>query len=470
MSDSENIIDGSVSADEIQQEKKASKKIWRMVSLSFYGLGSSFVIVFLTSQLKEYMQFGLGLVESDAQTTFVITAALGTTAYIISAVIGGSFSDGLRTRFGNRLPVVMIGATLASSMYIIAPFLITSENAFFLIPSIYIFIYFGLGIAVSPLYALISELFNREERAWVGLVNAGMDTIGTTFGLVLLGDVITDYTTIWIVAGCTLFFFSLLTFIFIPKTNPSSPRDGSTVENLKSTPRYLLKISGGDMWKMFIVQMIWGIATFTISLNLLNFLKASSTSSNPGLGLSSQGASFTLLLIGVAGALSGIPIGILIQLIGKVKSAIIGTGIFAMFSVLLSSQTVWNSDFVILVFIVGGIGTTIITTVTVALPSDLVPKGKEGQFMGIYLLANGAPKPIFLVLGVNWNYSQLFLVNGILLVVAIVALFGIQYEKMIDSEYKRIYERYLMIKGFVLDRIDIATEKLEEQIDFERIR
>lgn len=125
MVDTENIAEGTISTEEIQQQKKVTKVIWRMVSLAFYSLGASFVAVFLTSQLKLYLTEELLIPDVDAQGLFLLTAAVGTTVYIIAAVIGGSISDGLRTRFGNRLPIVILGAAMASIMYIIAPYFIT---------------------------------------------------------------------------------------------------------------------------------------------------------------------------------------------------------------------------------------------------------------------------------------------------------------------------------------------------------
>ena len=47
---------------------------------------------------------------------------------------------------------------------------------------------------------------------------------------------------------------------------------------------------------------------------------------------------------------------------------------------------------------------------------------------------------------------------------------GIQYEKMIDTEYRRFYERYLVLRGFVLDTLESAVDKLGDQIDFVRIK
>ena len=450
---------GTVSAISIQLQSKRMKTISIMLSVGLYSAGTSFIAYFLISHMRNYIAT-FGLPADDASSIFTFTAALAIFIKIISAVIGGSISDDLRGKFGNRLPLILGGAVFAGIIYFIGPFMISGDNIYLTLPLFYGLIAIGLGFTVSPQQALISELFNKEERGWAGLVFAGMDTIGTVLGMIILDSLTDDYTMLWGVTGIGLIIFATLTFIFTPKTNPAFPPD-DTIKDILRTPEYLLKLGSGDMWKVFIVQMIWGTAIYTVTLNFKNFLETNifATTSD-----ATAEANLVLLVLGVAAGLSGIPIGFIIQKLGKIKSSMIGTACYAVFALLLTLDFT-TADTIYFVAIFGAFGSMFITTLSIALPSDIVPKGKEGQFMGIFILANGLPRGIFLLIGKDWDYAETFIAVGLLLVLAIFILIGIQYEKMIDSEYRKFYERYIVMKGFVLDTLEDAVEVLKETAD-----
>jgi len=448
---------GTVSALSVQLKSKKTRVIINMLGVASYSAGIAFISFFLISHFRKYIE-SLDYTADVARSIFSTTAAIGMLVFIVSAIVGGSISDDIRSRWGNRLPMILGGAFFAGIVYLISPYLLTYNNAPILLPILYGLIRMGNGFAIAPQQALLSELFTREQRGWGGLVIAAMGTVGTLMGMLVLDNLTEQYILMWGVTGLGLILFATITFLLTPKTNPAFEPD-STFQDLLKTPQYLLKLGSGDMWKMFIVQMIWGTALYSITLHFKNFLD--SNIFNYDLAESN----LVILIMGSVGAVVGIPIGITIQKLGKIKSSILGTGIYATFVILLTQQFTWNTNFIYILSIMGGIGAMFITTLTIALPADLVPKGKEGQFMGIYIFANGLPRALFLLIGSDWDYVQLFWAVGILLLLSIILLLGIQYEDMVDAEYKKFYGRYLRFKGIMFETLEKAIDNIEHTVN-----
>jgi MFS family permease len=106
----------------------------------------------------------------------------------------------------------------------------------------------------------------------------------------------------------------------------------------------------------------------------------------------------------------------------------------------------------IIVVAIEGFGAVFVESVRVSLPADLVPEGKEAQFMGINKFGATWTQPIVALLGgfilsafSSWEYSAtaiMFVFVGIATLIATILLFLISYEKMVRDEYEKFYKRY----------------------------
>ncbi|MFW9992049.1 MAG: MFS transporter [Candidatus Odinarchaeota archaeon] len=446
------------------REKKRNPIITVFIacSIAIYTIGTSFAGFFLLMVMQPYF-VSLGLSESQATATQNL-CAFGSIAFLISIIVGGSISDDIRSRFGNRLPMVLLGGTIAGLSHIIAPFIL-SKNTILLAPVLYIIFYIGAGFAYSPLLALLSELFTKEERVWAGMVIGAVAVIGTAIASVVLTSGSIDYIQKWLITGVALVAGAIITFILTPKTNPDFPPD-ETIADIIRTPIYLFKLGGGrNFLIMFFVQALWGASIYVINLNMRPFLIGKVTE---------QQVVAIMFMVGIGGVIFAVPVGIIINKLGKTKGALVGTLILALYTLML--MVFDQFEVLLIVAIMGGIGTVFIQTVAIALPADIVPEGKEGQFMGIFTFAKNFPEPLMAAVSIGVITSggaleSLFFIVVILLIVAGFLLLGLNYENMLEEEYTRWYKRYLEFRGLVkftigkgIAKIDSSTSLLKNKI------
>jgi len=149
--------------DEILQKKPKSKVklIYTVIAISLFFAAFNLTIFYKTILLSLFLcspnVFSCDTNPSQsgiANAMNLIIVVSSTIAFMIALVVRGAICDDIRSRFGNRAPMILLGAIIA-----------------------------GLGFALAPDYALISELFTKEERGWVGLGFAGIGLGRTLIGI-----------------------------------------------------------------------------------------------------------------------------------------------------------------------------------------------------------------------------------------------------------------------------------------------
>ncbi|MFX0125204.1 MAG: MFS transporter [Candidatus Hodarchaeota archaeon] len=463
------------------RERFLSQKIRNIIALGVFGTANAVIAAFIIAYFNlRYLQDFLKLSSELAETIFSYSIAAGSVGFLGTVIIGGAFSDDYRSKYGARAPYILGGCILAGIMLLLTPIFAGTANEdlmIILFPLCFFLIYVGLGLASSPNGALLSELFTKEQRGWVGLVLAGFTILGSLIGLVffdLFTTLLLDLGNAFqlsFLAEFGLFLFpaliiiisGILVFILVEKANPPYPPIDSPITDILQTPRYLLNFSGSDFGKLFFVQSFWGFASEAVSLYLIIHLIAA--------GLPKDDAPIALLITGLVAATMAIPAGLFIQKFGKVKTAIVGSLIYSVFCFLLAGIEIGNYYNIFLVIAaIGGFGAVFIESVRASLPADLVPEGKEAQFMGINKFGSLWTQPFVAILGgflltllIDWAYSftaVMFLLAGLASLIATILLFFISYEKMVRDEYRKFYKRYLVAKGFVEEKLNGIIESI----------
>jgi MFS family permease len=463
------------------RERFLSQKVRNIFALGVFGTANAVIVAFIIAYFNlRYLQEFLELSSELAETIFSYSIAAGSIGFLGTVIVGGAFSDDYRSKYGARAPYILGGSLLAGIMLLLTPIFAGTANEdlmIILFPLCFFLIYVGLGLASSPHGALLSELFTKEQRGWVGLVLAGFTILGSLIGLVFF-DIFTtllldlgNVLQLAFLAEFGLFLFpaliiivsGVLVFILVEKANPPYPPIDSPITDILQTPRYLLNFSGSDFGKMFFVQSFWGFASESVALYLIIHLVSA--------GLPEGDAPIALLVTGLVSAAMAIPAGLFIQKVGKVKTAIVGSLIYSIFCFLLAGIEIGNYYQIFLVIAaIGGFGAVFIEAVRASLPADLVPEGKEAQFMGINKFGSLWTQPFVAILGgflltfmIDWEYSFtaiMFFLAGLASLIATVLLFFISYEKMVRDEYMKFYKRYLAARGFVEEKLNGVLEAI----------
>jgi MFS family permease len=255
----------------------------------------------------------------------------------------------------------------------------------------------------------------------------------------------------------------------VEKANPTFPPIDDTLTDIILTPRYLVSFGGSDFTKMLIVQSMWGFAFGVASLYLIPHLQTEAGIA--ALGAGNEG--IVLIITGIVAGLMAIPAGIIIKKLGKIKTAMVGSFIYGIYCVGFAFMEVGNYyNLILLLSAIAGFGAVFIESVRLSLPADLVPEGKEAQFMGINKFASAWTQPLVSFVGAqvliifatslggNSPTLIIFMLAGVASFLATGVLFLIKYEKMIVDEYHKFYKRYITAKGFLEHKLDEIVDRV----------
>ena len=365
---------------------------------------------------------------------------------IFFLIIAGTLSDHFKTPIGSRIPISMFGLLLMVGFYFLGSFdfILNSSTYFFVLPLMYCMIGIGSAFATAPGYALVVDLFKKQERGWAGMGIALFSAIGTLLGIIaqtIKGIPLEDF---FIITSILLFVIVIISTSILPKLNPDIQPKNSFLNDLRNTPAYLFNLekiheeargplTRSDIFlKLLFIQMFMGASVYIIAIYAPLFLVLLNDSSSgyvvgldPGLAL---------ILLGVFGVIFAGPIGIIIKYIGKTRTAMGGTSVFALGCILLAQNVMWTyNGFVIILMILGGSG-VIVSIMTVALPADKVPESNAGQFMGIFTVASMLILPLItfitavifqLILDPFLGFQLLFYSMAVLQVVVLILLYSL---------------------------------------------
>ncbi|MCK4848036.1 MAG: MFS transporter, partial [Candidatus Heimdallarchaeota archaeon] len=317
----------------LRGEKTLSQKQRNMIALGLYGFASALVIsLIIVYYTNWYLRGILEMSDTLASTIFSYSTAAGSIGMLLAVIIGGAYSDDFRSKYGNRAPFMLAGTLIAGFMLFLIPVIATIFPRDFLIvlfPLAFFIAYGGLGLGSSPTNALLSELFTKEQRGWVGLVIAGFTTLGSFVGIVGLKAVAeTLYATaMFPFTGAVVILVGITIFFLVEKANPPFDPIDDTIEDIIKTPQYLINFGGNDFGKMMIVQSLWGFAVASVSLFMIIHL--STDAATTALGKGNEG--IVLIVIGIVAAIMAIPAGFAIKKFGKVNTALAGSIFYGLY-------------------------------------------------------------------------------------------------------------------------------------------
>ncbi len=444
----------------LRGEKTLSQKNRNVIAIGLYGFASALIIsLIIVYYTNWYLRGILEMSKTLANTIFGYSTAAGSVGMLLAVIVGGAYSDDFRSKYGARAPFMLAGTLIAGFMLFLIPVIATIFPRDFLIvlfPLAFFVAYGGLGLGSSPTNALLSELFTKEQRGWVGLVIAGFTTLGSFIGIVGLKTVAeTLYATaMFPFTGAVVILIGIIIFFLVEKVNPPFDPIDDTIEDIIRTPQYLVSFGGKDFGKMMIVQSLWGFAVASVSLFMIMHL--STDAAVAALGKGNEG--MVLIVIGIVAAIMAIPAGFAIKKFGKVNTALAGSIFYGLYCFIFGSIEVGGYfDLLLPIAALGGLGAILIESVRISLPADLVPEGKEAQFMGMNKFASTWTQPVVAMLGAQIivmfanEYPTMIIFNfaGIAAILASFVLFMINYEKMLKEEYHNFYKRYVYAKGII---------------------
>ncbi|MHA2075593.1 MAG: MFS transporter [Candidatus Hodarchaeales archaeon] len=445
------------------------------IAIGLYAfVGSLILALILTHYNILYLQGYLGIDKTESDIIFSYSTGAGAVGLLLAAIVGGAVSDDYRSKYGARAPFILLGCVLTGIMLFLTPIfgkITPTDSRIVILPICFFLMYVGLGLGNSPNAALLSELFTKEQRGWMGLIIALFATVGTFLGVIILKGIndLTNAYVMFVFTGIIAVIGGIFIFFLVEKANPTFPPIDDTITDIISTPRYLISFGGSDFTKMLIVQSLWGFSFGVASLYLIPHIQTEAGIAFLGAG--NEG--LVLIITGIVAGIMAIPAGLIIKRLGKIKTAMVGSFIYGIFCVGFAFMEVGNYySLIFFLSAIAGFGAVFIESVRLSLPADLVPEGKEAQFMGINKFASTWTQPLVSLIGAqvlilfatslggNSPTLIIFLLAGVSSFLATGVLFLIKYEKMIMEEYHKFYQRYRTAKAILEDKLDDLVDRV----------
>ncbi len=383
----------------------------------------------------------------QSETTISLLLSCSLIALCLGVLIGGIISDNLKTKFGGRAPTILLGSIIAALLLVIIPifteFLINSNTQFYLVLLVMISLHVSIGIAYAPWLALVPELFTKKQRTTAALVITILSAIGAAIATISFSLLVDNnlHWLVWIITGVLIGISGVLTAIFIPKSMVAKKEKISLLK-LLTLSREVLQSDKRKWILLLFVSSLWAFGTHIVETGMIDSL-------TERFNVSETKASFASnILMGVYIAIMILPLLWLGKKMGKVKSSILASLFYGTFCLLLALMKNFSSIYCIV--IVGGIGNILISTYQIALPADVVPKGFEARFLGLFFVFGTATKPLAtfvhgliiegnvtkITLNPFGGYPWLFLIAAIVILCSTILLLFLKKKKeeLIDDK------------------------------------
>jgi maltose/moltooligosaccharide transporter len=358
------------------------------------------------------------------ESAFFIGIVIGITMLlgIIIPPIIGTISDNTWTRFGRRIIFMIIFVPLTVVMLLILSVIgvqigggLDPLNIFILFAFCITLLYIFLNMWNSTYSALLPDLTEPAERGETSGYMQAFNILGTILAFATAAAVWeTNHTLTFVIFAVVIIISSSITILTIEEKKSVKPREK---EPLKSIVKDFVKEK--EFVKFMITSMFWWFAIGTLQPFFVLFAKNT-------LGLPESSALifmgvFTVVLVACA-----VPAGIFADKIGKKR--ILSTGVLVAAIGLGIGAFTSNITLIYLAMGLTGLGFGVIIVLNFALTADLLPKGKEGKFMGLGNIFYAAPQMIaaplvgFLISTFNNNYQLIFYVTPVSLIIGFVLL------------------------------------------------
>ncbi len=334
----------------------------------------------------------------------------------------GLKSDKISTRFGKRMPFIMVGMPLATL------FLVLLANYHNLATLLVFLVLMNLSMSVfrSPVIALMPDLTYSEHRSKANSVINLMGGIGAViayFAGSLLWDKSQKYPFYLAAALMAVSFFVLYTFI-------KEKRDVTGYESSSGRVKIgLLEGLRASGNAKNVIYLLLAICTWFIGYQGVEaFLTLYGVNL---LGLKTSVAAMSFTFISLSFLLFAFPAGIMGAKFGKKKTIIAGVaGIIISFAVLALLR---NLLAVRAVLVVTGFFWALININSYPFVADMAPEGQTGVYTGLYYLASSVAAivspPLLGALIDTAGYAYMFAYASVCFVLALVFILKVKEVK-----------------------------------------
>ena len=375
-----------------EQEEKLNIKQTFIIGLAFFTTGISWSLynTQVSQQLDNYF--------TGVLIAGIIVGALMTLDNLVGVIIQpimGSLSDNTRTKYGRRMPYIIVGVILSAIFFSLIPTGFPPTGSLGLL-IVWMFLFsISMGSYRSQAVALMPDFVRPVHRSKANAVINIMGGIGAIVAYTM--SLVSDYiglqvtfiiaSVIMIAALIVLFFkidenkaFSYKLLLEVEAKEGEKTKEKKEKIGLLSSIKDILREQ--DKSTIFMLLTIFCLFLTHNGLEALFSIYAGS-GANGVLGLSRGFAGFLFNFVAIPFIIAAFPLSLLAPKIGRRLCIKIGLAI--MFAALLIGFAVQTTTVTMIILVSYGIGYALVNVNTIVIIWELAPSAKKiGTYTGLY--------------------------------------------------------------------------------------
>jgi len=412
----------------VQEPKNEMRWLYVLaIGLGFFTTGISW------SVYNSYLpaEFLPTFIVGDLQNTIIgaIMVLDNILAVLIQPYIGAK-SDSTRTRWGRRMPYIMIGTPLAAALFTLVAY---GWAVFGLWLMLAVITAFNISMAFyrAPVVSLMPDLVSSEHRTKAnGIINL-MGGIGAIYAFAIasqifkinspalgvflgvsgeqVGPILTFLSTSIIMVVAVVILFIVIKEPEVPPVDAEKPREIGIIEAFREVSFSEDKSAAAILGAIF----MWFFGYNAIETWFTKY-------GNEILGFAVEDASFLLTGIALSFVIFAVPAGLLAERLGRRNTILLGLIIMH-----VSLVALWfSTDYTAILGILGvaGIGWAFVNVNSIVIMWELLGKARLGAGTGLYYAASmGAAIVGPFVMGIIFDLTSISLLFPASLVFFIIA-------------------------------------------------
>lgn len=287
----------------------------------------------------------------------------------------GFLSDRTRTRFGRRIPYLMIGAPIAAIFFALIPVFHVVARAFPLLMGATILMNIAMAIFRTPTVALMPDITPSPLRSKAnGIINF-MGGLGTTAAFLGGAFLYRMNRGLPFYVGAALMLLATAIVVLVIHEPQSHGEKQEEQPGVLSTVRDIITSSEKSALFIFLAIFTWFIGYNAIETFWTTYGKEF-------LGIAESSAAAMLTFVSGAFLLFALPAGFVATRFGRKRTIL--TGLVTMIVFILGGYFVTNLMYLRVMLILAGIAWALININSFPMVSDIAPPGKIGSYTGLY--------------------------------------------------------------------------------------
>jgi Na+/melibiose symporter-like transporter len=381
-----------------------------LLGFGFFAISLTWSVynAFMPKILSDY-------ISSSALIGFIMTFDNYFALFLQPAV--GMYSDRLNTKYGRRMPFLMVGMPLAALFTFLIPFHQT------LIILIFFIICMNLSMSIfrSPVIALMPDLTRVEHRSKANSVINFMGGIGALIAF-FIGSILWDMNEgfPFYLAGTLMIISFIILFHFIKEKRDVLDYENAE-EKVDLKVGFRSAIQNKNALFLLLAILCWFIGFNGIETFFTRYGEVY-------LGIKVSAASFSFAFISLAFLIFAIPAGFIGTKIGKKRSIIIGiVGIMLGFLVLFFIKDLIT---IRILFLIMGCFWALVNINSYPFLAEMAPIGFIGTYTGLYYLfasiANIVSPPLLGGLMDLVGFKFMFLYGAFFIILALFMMVNVK--------------------------------------------